>query len=423
MPERVRRVSSSSASRAAAGTGEVTRRSTARSLRRARRPARSAAEPSRPVLPFFSSSSSAVIGGAAGGGMTGPGCRPAQRPGQCRPPGHRGAGPGEGPAPRVAAGRRGIPPRGLRGRPEVGNALRPPDFISASISSLVTDFSGRWVLGIGRGRSGPLRSIAARRRRGGCGDLGQGSIRSPCRLAPCRLSAGLSDRAGGVRPNEGDGGPTLGVIGRVPGGRHVIVAFQGLEAAPARNPARRAHGRRLTGSGLGRGPWRGLGGPARPGAGAAMSGVGRKRAAGGPSSGKAAGPRQGADAGPERAGAPVGGGGRRGGGGGRGRRRASRAEGDEPGINRWEAAAALDDARSARRPLAARQGRHPRAPDSVRPAPPAWLAGRPACGTASLAATMPPPGRCRGDGGAGPLVRRSDGSSTPRRPLTDPSTP
>ncbi len=50
LPERVRRTSSSSTSRAEAGTGEVTRRSPARSLRRARRPARSAAEPRRPAF-------------------------------------------------------------------------------------------------------------------------------------------------------------------------------------------------------------------------------------------------------------------------------------------------------------------------------------------------------------------------------------
>ena len=50
LPERVRRTSSSSTRSAEAGTGEVTRRSPARSLRRARRPARSAAEPRRPVL-------------------------------------------------------------------------------------------------------------------------------------------------------------------------------------------------------------------------------------------------------------------------------------------------------------------------------------------------------------------------------------
>ena len=52
VPERVRRTSSSSTRSVATATGEVTRRSPARSLRRARRPARSATEPRRPVLPL-----------------------------------------------------------------------------------------------------------------------------------------------------------------------------------------------------------------------------------------------------------------------------------------------------------------------------------------------------------------------------------
>ena len=67
MPDRVRRALPLR-TEGRRGHGEVTRRSPARSLRRARRPARSAAEPRRPVLPFLSSSSSTVAIGPAGAG-------------------------------------------------------------------------------------------------------------------------------------------------------------------------------------------------------------------------------------------------------------------------------------------------------------------------------------------------------------------
>ena len=113
----------------------------------ARRPARSAAEPNRPVFPFLSSSSSVAIGGAGAAGTPGPGVgRRAMVPAPTRGRYH---GVDRRKALRhVAVDRRG-PPGGAPWPPAVGKALRPPDFMSASISSLVTDLSGRCVLGTG----------------------------------------------------------------------------------------------------------------------------------------------------------------------------------------------------------------------------------------------------------------------------------
>ena len=188
-------------SRAAAGTGEVTRRSTARSLRLARRPARSAAEPSR--LPAFLRSSSSSTGGGGPGG----GASPA-RPRGVVGAGRRGAAPGRGGRPALGAATRGWPPRppGADRRVPLGGlerVLRPPDFIRAIISSRVIDFSGRCCLGRradGPERAGPARAPSRRGRRGHRGQGAAGPARAlAIAIAATGVAAGLLDgRRGGA---------------------------------------------------------------------------------------------------------------------------------------------------------------------------------------------------------------------------------
>ena len=124
---RERRVSSSSLSSAAAGMGEVTRRSVARSLRRARRPARSADEPTLPLARRSSSSSLPCTGGPAGPGRPPAGAGPGPGPGR-RGPGPA-PGPGMPPGPGACRSRPGKPPPGMGPRgdgPTRAPAAGPP---------------------------------------------------------------------------------------------------------------------------------------------------------------------------------------------------------------------------------------------------------------------------------------------------------
>ena len=161
---RVRRVSSSSTRRAEAGTGEVTRRSPARSLRRARRPARSAAEPEPPGLRlsflFLVDDRGAAPGRDPGAGR-GRGARPDRR--RCGA-GRRGAGRKRArhaldgrPAARTARRR-----RPHRRAIEVRRAARTSSGPASRPWSSISPGAGSWATGRrqpGRGASRGPRSV------------------------------------------------------------------------------------------------------------------------------------------------------------------------------------------------------------------------------------------------------------------------
>ena len=231
----------------------MTRRSPARSLRRARRPARSAAEPNRPGLAL-----PVVIlvdrqGRRRSARETGPGGRGAARDAAGR--GGRAGSRRPGEARRRAGAEPGESRRRHRRRAR-GDwpVLSCPDRIAASISSLVIDFSGRWVLG-----AGPVGGAAAGRRRddravgaatgGRAGTSAHTTGRFTAAAVARGFAAGPSRRAGGRRRRTDPWRH-----GTDSGRRHVVARLERLEARCAAPRRRRRLGRRLTTSGVLRGP-------------------------------------------------------------------------------------------------------------------------------------------------------------------------
>ena len=225
-------MSSSSARRAAAGTGEVTRRSTARSLRRARRPARSAAEPSRPVLPFLSSSSSVVTR-----------ARPAPAI-LVREPGRRGAVPGTERGPAALGPRRGPcaalrlagarAPAGPPWPPGAGKRVEPTRLHQRQHFFPGHGFFRALRLGHGAcearfaaGRPSRLAGRWARRPWARAGPI-LGSARAAfprCRASPPGRREPPRRRRRGADPRRHGAGSRR---------RHVVISFQRLEASRSR---------------------------------------------------------------------------------------------------------------------------------------------------------------------------------------------
>ena len=264
---RPRRDSSSSESKAAAGTGEVTRRSVARSLLLARRPARSAAEPRR--LPRLSP---APCSCARPRPRWGAGGRPARGRGpprgassQGRPAARPGAGTDRPACRRAGDDRRGRPaPTVGRARwPEARSTRRTSSGPSSRHASSTSAGAAPWAAGPTT-PSAPVRSAAAagpwarprwaaggwsragprdrdpcgRRRRRSPRPAAAAAPRSHCQRARCRTGR-PEGRCGSRRATCTGPGSSAGRIGRRPCPADARVARR-VHPRPAAGPRRHA---------------------------------------------------------------------------------------------------------------------------------------------------------------------------------------